>query len=380
MNTIKHLRQSSWLLAIAVAASFLSASAHAEEEDWIYLKISDSVTPTMVSSFNSAGNWSSNEEPKPGKYYRTATRNLNTPNTSGDYVFAGACLKIESKVWHLVPTGGSATISNMVGVGGAQIYTANGKGPLCGTLTLESTLENPFMWVEGYSKPASQTLSMNLVGGEDTRFSFTNQNETAAKTFYYDGDLSGFYGMLDTVTSNTLVQFSGSATNFPGTLKSANGGQLKFIVAAGTTNSVGTIDTTGMTVVLDAGSVLHVESGFETHGVPVKLIYNPALVANAEEHVLMTFGAGVEEPLSESDFDIDWSDTSALTDSGLNLHPSAVVKRVQIRTSNGVRSLVVSHGDIVYQNADNIQNKTSVFDGADWDHVPADPSSADYYI
>ena len=375
MNTIKHLRQDSWLLAIAVAASFLYASAHAEEEDWIYLEKSDS---TSVISFNSAGNWSSKEEPKPGKYYRTATRHLYTPNTSGDHVFAGACLKIEKRLWHLTPVGGSATISNMVGVGGAEIYTASGKGPLCGTLTLESTLENPFMLVEGYSYPASQTLSMNLVGGEDTRFSFTNQIETAAKTFYYDGDLSDFYGMLDTVTSNTLIQLSGSATNFPGTLKSANGSQLKFIVAAGTTNSVGTIDTTGMTVVLDAGSVLHVESGFETHGVPVKLIYNPALVANAEEHVLMTFGAGVEEPISESDFDIDWSDVSNLTDSGLKQHPSAFVKRVRIRASNGVRSLVVSHGDIVYLSSNDVQGTSSAFgDGKNWDRVPADPSSAD---
>ena len=384
MNIITHGRQGSWLLAIAVVTAFLSVSAHAEEEDWIYLEKNDS---TSNISFNSAGNWSSKEEPKPGKYYRTATKSLHTPNTSGDHVFAGACLKIEpeGRLWHVTPTSGSSTISNMVGVGGAEIYTAGGKGPLCGTLTLESTLEKPFVWNEGYTKgTATQTMRMNIVGGEDTRFSFVNGGETnksSAKTFYYDGDLSGFYGMLDTVTSNTLVQFSGSATNFPGTLKSANGGQLKVIVAAGTTNRIGTIDTTDLTVVLNEGSVLHVESGFATHGVPVKLIYNPALVAAAEEHVLMTFGAGVEEPLSESDFDIDWSDASALTDSGLSQHPAAVVKRVRIRTSNGVRALVVSHGEIVYQSASDKQNESSVFDdGAHWDHAPADSSSADYYI
>ena len=380
MNTIKHLRQGSWLLAIAVAASFLYASAHAEEE-WIALKTSDSLSP-MASSFNSDANWSSGKAPEAGKNYRTDRFRLNTPNDpAGDYVFTGACLKIERQLWHLTPSAGSATISNMVGVGGAEIYTSGGKGPLCGTLTLQSTLDNPFWWKEGNASAANQKLWMNLVGGEGSRLSFTNQAETAAKTFYYDGDLSGFYGMFDTATSNTLIQLSGSATNFPGTLKSANGGQLKVIVAAGATNSVGTIDTTDLTVELNAGSVLHVESGFETHGVPVKLIYNPALVTNAEEHVLMTFGAGVEEPISESDFDIDWSDVSNLTDAGLSKHLVAVVKRAQIRTSNGVRSLVVSHGDIVYLSSNDVQSTSSAFgDGKNWDRVPADPSSADYYI
>ena len=381
MGFIKHCRKRAWLMAIAIAAACLSVAAHAEEE-WIYLNGPDA--SGAKTAFNSASHWSSGEEPKPGKYYRTDIYTMYTPTNAEDIVFAGACLKVEKRLWYTTPAKGSATISNMIGVAGADIYTAGGKGPLYGTLTLESTLAKPFSWLEGYQKgSATHNLRMNLVGDGGTRFSFTNGHEeieTITKTFYYDGDLSRFYGMLDVLTANTLVQLSGAATNFPGTLKSANGGQLKVVVAAGTTNRINTVDTTDMTVVLNEDSVLHVDSEFETHGVPVKVIYNPALVATAEEHVLMTFGAGVAESLSESDFAVACTNVASLVASGLSLRPEVLVTKTQIRSLNGVRSLVVSHREIVYQDTSDAQSVTSVFSGDHWDHVPVDSSSADYYI
>ena len=381
MNIIKHCRQGAGLLTLAMAAAFLSVPVHAEDE-WIYLTGNDS--SGNATAFNSASTWSSGEGPEAGKNYRTtASYTMYTPGVSANLVFTGACLKIEKQLWHTTPASGSATISNMIGVAGAEIYTSGGKGPLRGTLTLESTLANPFSWRDGFGKgTATQKLYMDIVGNDGTRFTFKNGNTANLKTFYYDGELSRFSGTLDALTANTLVRISGAATNFPGTLKSAGGAQLNVTVAAGTTNRIGKVDTTDLTVELNEGSVLHIVSGFETHGVPVKVVCYPASATNADEYVLMTFGADVAESFSETDFDISWNTASSLP-GGLNQRLDLVDRKVQIRTAeNGVRSLVVSHNEIVYQKADDKSDgsKSVFLDGTNWDHVPADPSSTDYYI
>lgn len=89
------------------------------------------------SSFNTAGNWSSGVAPAPGNTYEVSTTWLRTP-TSGDHVFGGDALQINSGGAILNKNGGAQTLTSNLILNGGFVRSGSGATD---PLTLAGTIE-----------------------------------------------------------------------------------------------------------------------------------------------------------------------------------------------------------------------------------------------
>ncbi|MDR3458111.1 MAG: autotransporter-associated beta strand repeat-containing protein [Verrucomicrobiae bacterium] len=124
-----------------------------------------------ASSFNAAGQWSSNAAPNAVNSYETYDFQLRTPATSTSYTFGGNTLKISGGSLAYRSTGGSTiTVTNLILNGGVFQHSGSGTCTLAGNITV-STNGAEFNSQNGattITAPISSTAPVTFLGNPVT--------------------------------------------------------------------------------------------------------------------------------------------------------------------------------------------------------------------
>lgn len=171
-------------------------------------------------SFNAGTNWAGGAAPTSGNDYFTGAFNLQTPNDSSNYSFAGNSLTVETGgrlVYHGFKTANTITVSNLIMNGGDFFNSGTNSGSqltLAGNISvLSAAIINTGNFDFGtlISANVSGSSTLTLAGSDGSNHTGTIRFTSASSTF--NGDISvtqtSKYQLTDTGVMNFLIGADG---------------------------------------------------------------------------------------------------------------------------------------------------------------------------